>query len=202
MSVNMNVRPDTYFRNHAQNNRAPNQGREISAKLPAPIEDWIGYAETDLGGNYNKLQVASLALMFGASRPHVSWGYPVNRFDDITQEVLRREMEGELLSSVGFGPMNTRNEYQVNEYPQTMRVPQQTMDLLDNYQSFLRTSRSVAARHLMAISFRWYTKEVYDREEFEAMSQKLDPYVDRIRKELDSRIRYAAEELDMNIQPP
>lgn len=203
MSSNVTVHPDTYFRDHAATNTAPRNGREFGVKLIEPLETWIEFAQSDVpGGDRTKLDIASLAVMFGADRPLVSWGYPVRRFGEISHEVKRRQMEGELTRSLDFGPMDTRTEYKVAEYPQTIRVDQNTMDLIDQYERILRTKRSVVVRHLMAVSFQWYNKDVFDRNQFEQYSELLDPYVERFRRELDARIRFANEQLDMNVRQP
>lgn len=203
MSANITVHPDTYFRDYATNNQSPRNGREFSVKLIEPIETWIDFAQSDVpGSRHTQLNIASLAVMFGASRPLVSWGYPVRRFGEIATEVTRRKMEGDMHRSFGFNEMDNRTELKPMDYPQFMRVDQNTMDLIEQYERLLQTSRSVVVRHLMAVSFQWYNKDVFDRSQFEQYSELLDPYVERFRNELDARIQFANQQLDMDVRQP
>lgn len=197
MSIQMPVNPDTYFVDHANGNRAPRNGREFDVRLTDILDGWIDYARRDLPQSpRNKLDVASLAIDFGASRPLASWGMPVNRFGDIAHEIQLMKMNGDIVMKPQLA---TNHENKIKDYPQTVRVSPNTMDLIDEYQSVLSANRSVVCRHLMAVSFRWYNQDVFEGRKLNAYVQEIDPYVDQFKGTLEQAAKYGRDDLDMQI---
>lgn len=196
--VQVSVNPESYFRNHAQGNQAPRSGEEMHVDPTPIVTQWVEYARTDFEQPARtKTDIASLAVEFGAARPIVEWGMPVERFPDISRAMQVERMENGV--AVLPGPMDTSGEPKATGPTMRVRVDNNTWELLDRYQMVLECSQSVAIRHCMALAFRWYSPSVVDGTMAEAWNRQTQQYVRRFRDELSARVDFARDQLGVDI---
>lgn len=199
MTVRIPVHPDNYFYDHANGNRVAFSADMTTVRVPGMIEKWIGYSQRDFTGQRkSKIDIASLALEFGAEMPLVEWGMPVGRFNEIIREVLKEEMEQVHSPGIGMGPMNTDHEPQLGPKI-NVRIDDNTREMLNLYQDLLRTHQSSVIRHCMALSFHWYDQEVVSGDKAKGWNEHTQQYVDRFRGELEARIDYAENQLGLDL---
>lgn len=196
--VKVSVAPEHYFRDHAKGNGAPRTGEELHIDTTPVINQWVEYARTDFDSpSRSKTSIASLAVEFGAARPIVEWGMPVEQFPAILRAIQLEKMESGV--AVLPGAMDTSSEPKATGPTMRVRVDGNTWELLDRYRMLLRCSQSVLVRHLMALSFRWYSHPVVEGDMATGWNKQTEQYVNRLRDELEARLDFARTQLGVDI---
>jgi len=191
--------PPTYFREFAQNNNVSTRALETTVKPTQVLMNWTNYSREDLPGDTKSItHVASLAIEFGAMKPF-AWGMPVDQFSDIVVNVQQLEMEGDISPVSSPTPMNTRDEPDTINRLVHARIEHDTLEKIDLYQRVLRASQSIVIRHCMGVAFRMYDEDTFHDRKATAWNRQTQAYLRRFQEELDGRVEYAREHLNMVI---
>lgn len=190
----MRVGTETWFVEHAQHRRAPQNGIEYSARLTGQHKRMIDYVREVLGEDHTKIDITSLAVGYAVDRPYLDWDVNAIHFEDVVHEVNRRELNGERVS--WMRPADLYWEPKIEGHPVKVRLGDAQNELFEAIQGILRCDTSELIRMCLALAFAWFNSDVFYGEEIEHVRELFGRYVDVMRDELEFRTERARAQFD------
>jgi hypothetical protein len=192
--MELTVEPESWFIEYAQHSRATQNGIEYSALLTGYHEKMVQYARRRLGENHTKIDITSLGVQYALDRPYLDWDVNAIHFENVAEEVERRQLEGENIT--WMRPLDLYWEPKLEGHPVKVRLTDNTNELFEAVQSVLQCDQSELIRMCLGLAFAWFDADVFHGDDLEHASEIFGRYGDLMREQLEYRTERASAELD------